>query len=98
MGKSSTGVWVTSECRKLNIGWLLKNSYICKGITTQGQMSWTDESTAGFECKCTDTEKWFRIHYYTITDRQGIKTKLDYKIQLVTVPSNLGKGECMSLI
>lgn len=97
MGKTSTGVWVTNECRKLNIGWLLKNGYIRKGITTQGQMSWTDESTAGFECKCTDAEKWFRIHY-TITDRQGNKTKLDYKIQITTVPSNLSKGEILYFV
>lgn len=97
MGKPSTGVWSTRACRKLDIRWLLKNGYIRKGAIAQGQMSWTDESTAGFVCKCTNTEKWFRMHY-TITDRQGTKTKLDYKVQITTVPSNLGKGEVLYFV
>lgn len=97
MGKPSIGVWSAKECRKLNINWLIKNGYIRRGAITQGQMSWTDESTAGFECKCTGAEKWFRI-YYTITNRQGTKTKLDYKIQITTVPSNLGKGEVLYFV
>lgn len=97
MGRTTTGVWSTKESRKLNIGWLIKNGYIRKGAITHGQMSWTDESTAGFECKCINTEKWFRI-FYTITDRQGLKTDYDYKIQITATPSNLGKGEVLYFV
>lgn len=92
MGRNSTGAFTTMECRKLNINWLFKNGYINQGTIRQGQLSWTDESTAVFESCYTETEKWFRISY-TITDRHGTKTDLDYKIQITTIPSNLGKGE-----
>ncbi|MCK0130395.1 hypothetical protein MWU59_02675 [Flavobacteriaceae bacterium F08102] len=97
MGKANTGAWSTSECRKLNINWLLRNNYIRKGFITRGQIEWTDNSSAGFECKCTKSEKWLRL-YYTVTDIEGEKTDYDYKIHITTVPSNLGKGEVLYFV
>ncbi|MCG2460385.1 hypothetical protein K8352_06470 [Flavobacteriaceae bacterium F89] len=97
MGKTSTGVMSTSQCRKLDLGFMLKNGWIKKGCAMKGQMSWTGENTAEIETVYTDIEKYVRM-VYTITDRQGAVTNYDYKIELVTVPSNLGKGEILYLL
>ncbi len=97
MGRPSTGAYTTSECRKLDLRLMLKGGEIVKGKNITGTINWTDESSAGFESRYTEDEKYFRI-YYTITKRNGEKFELDYKIQLVTVPSNLGKGEILFFI
>ncbi|MBN4070743.1 hypothetical protein JYT76_03590 [Olleya sp. AH-315-F22] len=94
MGRESTGVWSTSECRKLDLCWMLKNGWIKKGAKTSGQMEWTDGSSAGIECLYTKDEAYLRVKY-TITDRHGKETNHDYKIELISVPSNLGKGEVL---
>lgn len=92
MGRYETGVYTTMECKKLDIRWLLKVGYIVKNAIVKGQMSWTGGSTSGFESKYTNIEKWLRMSYI-ITDRRGNKTELDYTIQIIAKPSNLGKGE-----
>ena len=97
MGRASTGAWTTTECRKLDLRYMLKVGWIKKGCKISGQMSWTDESTASFESVYTEDEKYLRM-IYTVTDRQGTKTNYDYKIELVTVPSNLGKGDVLYFV
>ncbi len=94
MGRNSTWAYTTDKCRKLDLGWLLKNKYIAKDKEVKGVLSWMDESDAGFESSLTTNEKYLRMQY-TITKRSGAKTHYDYKIELVTVPSNLGKGEIL---
>lgn len=94
MGRVSTGVWSAEECRKLDLKFMIKTGWIKKGCMVNGQMSWTDESTAYFESVYTENEKYLRM-VYTITDRQENETKYDYKINLLTVPSNLGIGEVL---
>ena len=94
MGRYGSGAYTTSKCRKLDLGWLLKNKYIEKNKEVKGVLNWMDESEAGFESCFSANEKYLRIQY-TITKRSGEKIHYDYKIELVTVPSNLGKGEIL---
>ena len=97
MGRYSTGIRTTNGSRKLDLRWMLKNDYFQKGKKIRGSMSWQDDSSSGYESLISEDEKYLRM-IYTITDRKGIETKLDYKIQLVTVPSNLGKGEILYFV
>jgi hypothetical protein len=41
-----------------------------------------------------------KIHqaYYTLTKPSGEEFKLDYKIQLTSIPSNLGRGEVLYFV
>ncbi len=94
MGRFSTRISTTNGSRKLDLRWMLRNKYFQKNIKVSGSMEWQDGSSSGFESLITDDEKYLRM-IYTITDRKGIETHHDYKIQLVTVPSNLGKGEVL---
>ena len=94
MGRNGSGAYTTDKCRKLDLGWLLKNKYILKGKKVKGELYWMDGSEAGFESCFSANEKYLRIQY-TITKRNGEKIHYDYMIQLVTVPSNLGKGEIL---
>lgn len=92
MGRSSTGIWKINRCRKLDLKWMLKNRYIYKGGIATGSMEWKDGSAAGFRSVYTNDEAYFQINY-SLTDFNGRKTFHDYRIELVTIPSNLGKGE-----
>lgn len=97
MGRESTGAFTTQECRKIDIRWMLKKGYLKENTHCSGQLSWTCGSTAGFEAIHTKEEKYFRLKY-TVTDRQGVNTDYDYRIEIVTIPSNLGKGEILYFV
>lgn len=92
MGRSSTGAWTTNECRKLDLRWMLKNGYIYKGGMATGEMQWENGGSASFRSVYTKDEAYFQISY-SLTDMSGTETYHDYRIELIRIPSNLGKGE-----
>lgn len=97
MGRQSTGAYTTQQCRKIDLRWMLKNGYLKENTHSSGQMSWTCGSTAGIEAIHRKDEKYIRLNY-TVTDRQGIKTDYNYRIEIETIPSNLGKGEILYFV
>ncbi len=94
MGRKGTGAYTTNKARKLDLAWMLKYKIIEKNEVVKGSFSWDDGSSTAFESACSTNEKYLRMHY-TITKRNGETIPYNYMIQLVTVPSNLGKGELM---
>ena len=94
MGRKGTGAYTTNKARKLELGSMLKNKYIVKNKVVKGYITWVDGSSAIFESAFLANAKYLRMRY-TITKRSGEEIHYDYKIQLVTVPSNLGKGELL---
>jgi len=91
MGRNRTGI-TTSEVRRIELSYLLKEGYFRKGCRINGTMSWTEGSNIGIETLFSDDEQYIRLHY-TLTDWNEEKHQYDYKVQLVFVPSNLGKGK-----
>ena len=97
MGRSSTGAYTTQQSRKIDLRWMLKNGYLKENTHSSGQMNWTCGSTAGIEAINTKDKKYIRLNY-TVTDIHGVKTDYNYKIEIVTIPSNLGKGEVLYFV
>lgn len=101
MGRNYTGAATTNAVPRIELSYLLKQGFIAKGKSVRGTLSWTSNGepagSIGFESCCTAVEKYFRV-YYTLTDRNGVKSEHDYRIRLEAVTSNLGKGEVLYFI
>lgn len=91
MGRWSTGAQTCESVLRIELKWLLTNKFIQKNAMVKGSLSWKSGATIGIESKFTEKEKYLRL-IYTIK-KNGKKTDYDYKIELTTIPSNLGKGE-----
>jgi hypothetical protein len=98
MGRHSTGALTTKEIKRIELSYLLKNGYIVKGKHIASSLSWTCGSSAGFESKYFENEAYIRLNYTNTKYSTNEVTKHDYKIQLVTIPSNLGKGNLLYML
>jgi len=98
MGRSSSGKYTTSESNRLDLRVMLRNGQLQKGKHLKGTIEWTNGSSITFESKYTENEIYFRVAYTITSNRTGEATDYDYKIDLVTIPSNLGKGEILYLV
>ena len=101
MSKSCTGAYSTGESLPIEMSYLFKNGYIRKGLKTLQTIIWTDLSN-GEKAACisvisdfTGNEKSIRLIYETTYQDTGERKSFDYKITIVGVPSNLGKGEVL---
>ena len=101
MGRNRTGAIFTSEARRLDLSFLIKKGFLKKNATTQGVINWyiRNEPTGSMSILINHTpnEKYIRVSY-TVTDFYGVKTNLDYKIDLVEVSSNLGRGKVLYMV
>ena len=101
MGRDKTGAILTSEARRLDLSFLIKKGFLKKNATTQGVINWNirNEPTGSMTVLTSHTpdEKYIRVSY-TVTDFYGVKTSHDYKVDLVEVDSNLGKGKVLYMI
>ena len=98
MGRYSTGATTVEVAQRIEMSYLIKRGYFScfseqYGSHTQ-QLSWTDSSSIGVETVHKPNETYLRL-YYTITDRTGEKTEMDYKVFIEYKPSNLGKGNVL---
>ena len=102
MGRRYTGSQVTNGCLRIELGLLLKTGMLKKGKILVNPLCWTNKfdekigSILLYTC-WTEKEKYIRP-VYSVSDKNGIKHKYDYQIQLTTVPSNLGKGEVLYFV
>lgn len=102
MGRPSTGAWTCGEAKPLRLPYLIKKGYFSKGALVSGVLTWTDwrgdeRGSISIFCSWVNDDIYMRLSY-THTDSQGRKEDFNYKIQLTTVPSNLGKGKVLYFI
>jgi hypothetical protein len=98
MGRQSTGAIHTKGALRIELKYLLKQGFIKKNCTKQGTLSWNNGSIISFYSCYTNEEKYLRLVYYTTDNTTGEKQDYDYKIELVEVPSNLGKGSVLYFV
>ena len=101
MGRHRTGAILTSEARRLDLSFLLKKGFLKKNAKIQGVINWSirDEPTGSMSILSNHSpdEKYIRVSY-TVTGFDGVKTSLDYKVDLIEVESNLGKGKVLYMV
>jgi len=91
MGRYSTGAITTGEAQRIGISYLFKQGFISKGKTIQGRLSWNNGSSIGFISELSEGKQEIRL-YYQNQKPTGEINDLDYRIQLSSIPSNLGRG------
>lgn len=98
MGRWSKGAVTTGEVLRIELSYLLQQGIIKKNCEILSGLSWTSGAQIRIETSYnTKAGSYIRLIYSSI-DRDGNKTDHDYKIQLDTVPSNIGKGDVIYFI
>ncbi len=93
MGRYSTGAISTSSAQRLELSYLLRHGSIKKGQFIHGSLNWTNGNNISFISELTEKNQYIRLIYTHTSNYSGEVNKMDYKIQLVSIPSNLGKGK-----
>lgn len=95
MGRFPTGIMTTQSAERLELKYLLKHGLIRKGYKASNiVMSWNSGNKIKIETCYSESSKYIRLMYHRASEERDY----DYKIQLTTVPSNLGKGEILYFI
>lgn len=98
MGRYSTGAMTTEQVIRIELSYLIKKGYIKKDHHIKASLTWTNDSSIGFESYYIGDDPYIRLKYNITKNATGEVTSHDYKIHLATVPSNLGKGEVVYMI
>lgn len=94
MGRHSTGANAINEARKLDLRIMLNDGSIKNGSNSWGIISWNRGPSLIYKSCCTGVHKFLRV-LYTVIDINGSETSYDYKINIETIPSNLGEGDVL---
>jgi hypothetical protein len=98
MGRHTTGIITTGQACRIELKYLLKQGYIQKDCRIPRTLSWSDGSSMQIYSVYTNSEKYIKLTY-TLTERAtGKKFEYDYEIELVEIPSNLGKGNVLFFV
>lgn len=98
MGRYPTGAITTGGSIRLELSYLLKNGFIEKNFIKKGSISWNNGNSISFISCFDEKEQYIRLIYSNTSCQSGEVTSQDYKIQLTTIPSNLGKGEIIYFV
>ena len=98
MGRFSTGAITTGEAIRIELSYLLNQGFIKKGCIIHGSLNWTNGSSISFISCLNENEKYLQLVYTNTSSYSGEVTKQDYKVELTTIPSNLGKGELIYFV
>lgn len=98
MGRTQRSRTTTGEVMRMELRWLQGRGYFRPGEERTSLLSWTDGSTVSARARNIDGQISLSLGY-TIKDKTtGEKKTLDYTINLVEVPSNLGRGKVLFFI
>lgn len=88
-----TGAKSHREIERINISELLRKKYIAKGGIMSGGIRWENGNSISYEADLQSNYRYLRLSY-TLNSESG-SIEQDYKIKILSTPSNLGKGELL---
>ena len=102
MGRYSTGAQTVNAIQRLEISKPKATGYFdffkkCYGNHTQ-RLSWNNGSNINIETHHTKDGSYLILDYSVTDNRTGVKTVMNYKVQIEFKPSNLGKGNVLYFI
>ncbi len=96
MGRPSTGHLTTLECARINLTDLKRDGLIVNGQDKMSKLSWNTSEAITALASLSGENKYLRLAYaITVEDK---RTEYDYKIEITTIPSSLGKGEILYFV
>lgn len=97
MGRSSAGHLLSHQCKRIELSYLLKRNIIQQGRASETIISWNDDSSISIKTKWSNQDKYILLEY-THTDYEGNKRALSYRVSIIALPSNLGKGQVLFMV
>lgn len=91
-GRGNSYSITTKEALRIEMNLLIKSKQIVNGCEIHFSLNWTNGSSISAISVINEAEKYLRINYQQTDKSTGVKTDYDYKIQIDSIPSNLGKG------
>lgn len=97
MPKQSQGIATAEGSKRIDINYLFKNKLISNSGEKSGILSWNNSlgnetGSISIKTNYSENEKYLRLIYTNTKNYSFEKTDIDYKVQIVQIPSNLGKG------
>lgn len=93
MGRSKTGAYSVNGSLRINVSTLKKEGILKKGAIIESNYCWTNGASVRVIGYWREDEKFIQL-LYTQTIK-GEKKRFDYKVPIVGIKSNLGKGELL---
>ena len=98
MGRYSTGVWTIYDGSQINISDLVRQGVIQRGQANFVSWVWKENGVAKRDIRILavylNSAQYVRF-IYTLTRKNGEKVEVDYEIELIERPSNLGVGKVL---
>lgn len=95
MGRNTTGAIHHFHSIKLSMKYLKRINSTSK-VSLNERMEWSFRGeyygAINYDVSFDDENRYLRLKYVH-TDHNGQKSSMDYKIRIIGIPSNLGKGE-----
>jgi hypothetical protein len=98
MGRKLSETSIIEESQELDLSVLCRQGTIQKNRTISGTIALTDCYSINFISSYTAGEKYFRVVHITNSNGVGETSNYDYKIELLTIPSNLCQGEILYFV
>jgi hypothetical protein len=90
MGRNTTGAITVNQCLQLKIKTLVED--LSENLKSgKGTITWSSGSSIGFTISKNNFDLSVEIEYQKTIE--GLQKPISYKINIETLPSNLGKGE-----
>jgi hypothetical protein len=104
MGRKPTGAKCVRQALKIDLSWMLKNGYFQPGKLATGVMIWREgwrsqpERTKVAEIAIQTISNEFMVLRYQIIYQTGEAVTKECRVDIATVPSNLGKGNVLYFV
>lgn len=97
MPKPSQNIETSEGSKRIDINYLFRNKLISNTGEKTGYLTWknsfgSETGTISIKTNYSEKEKYLRLIYTKIDNYTTEKTDIDYTVQIVEIPSNLGKG------
>lgn len=92
MGRPYTGAATVYSSPRLELGRLMRSGYFTKEAEVSGSWSWTNGDTVGIFTKRKGAEVYMVLSYTWTHPLTGVPEDVRQRIDMVSKPSNLGKG------
>ncbi len=98
MGRNRTGASSIKSTTRIELSYLVKGKLIVKGKTQSGTVSWNSGVEIKIISRWTKEENYLQFIYQCSNSSEGWTKDLNYRIELASVKSNLGKGEVLYFV
>jgi len=92
----SQGIYTTDNSLRIEMSYLLRNKMLKNNSILSGNITWNNRGVKtgeiGFISEIKESERYIRLIYVNTNHSTNAVVKYDYKVNIIPVKSNIGKG------